>query len=124
MDLFRKTWEIARESGVCHDEYEPWYAFFKASTIWPIGTHDGKMIGAVMLHGMPEGEVMMHVVVKPSHEGKWLNKKILKAFRAWKSGVPIVALAADEVREKALKRVGFVPMDKEPVLGFTWFVRK
>jgi len=123
-EIFYKTWSIAISSGVCVDEFDPWYECFKASTIWPIGSRDGEMIGAVLLHGMPDQSVMMHVVVEPEHEGRWLNKKILKAFRGWKPGVPVVALAADKKRENALRHVGFIPMDKEPVLGLKWFIRK
>jgi len=123
-EQFRAVWGIARESGICQDEFEPWHECFKASTIWPIGSRSGEMIGAVMFHGMPDASIMMHVVVKPEWEGKWLNKSILKAFKGWQPGVSIVALAADGAREKALKRFGFTPIDKEPLLGFTWFVRK
>ena len=124
--LFRKTWEIARESGVCHDEWEPWYECFKASTLWPVGNAAGELTGVILFHGMGDGSVMMHCVIRPDWEGRWINKTILKAFRNWKPGVPVVTLVADDpVRVKGVELFGFSPMQekREPVLGHAWFVR-
>lgn len=126
MDLLRATWEFAQETGLCTDEFEPWRECFKAATLWPIGSRDGKLIGTVMLHGMPDASVMMHVTVKPKFEGKWVSKSILRAFKGWRPGVPVVTLVkeGDPVRAHAISCFGFVPMDKEPVLGYAWYVRK
>lgn len=127
MNLLRATWQFARKSGGCTDEFEPWAECFKAATIWPIGTRDGKLVGTVLFHGMPDSnEIMMHTTVNSSHEGKWVNKTILRAFKNWQPGVPIVTLVkqGDPAREHAIKCFGFVPLEKEPVLGYAWHIRK
>lgn len=126
IEQFRRTWEIARASGVCDDEFEPWLACFKAATLWPIN-HGGEQVGTLLMHGL-QGEpgVMLHFVILPEWEGRWVTKSMLRAFRGWRPGVPLLTLVKqdDPVRVKAAGMIGFKPLKaRAPVLGHDWYVR-
>lgn len=125
INLFRSTWAIARASGICEDEFDPWYACFKESTLWPI-SRDGQHVGTLLMHGMPnEPGVMLHFVVLPDWEGRWVTKSMLRAFRNWKPGVPLLTLVKqdDPARIKAAGTIGFKPMKRPAVLGHDWYKR-
>ena len=88
--MLKLVWGIATKSGITSDAWEPWHTCFKAATVWPIA-RKGKTVGGLLLHGMADGRVMIHLVVKPEWQSKWLNKEIVRAIHGWKPGVDIVA---------------------------------
>lgn len=99
------AWKIATSAGITQDAWPDWAHYFAASTLWPIAK-ENKIIGFLMLHGMPDDTIMMHTIVAPEWEGRWVNKTILRAFRGWDCGCDVVTLVG-EGKEKAAKVVGF-----------------
>lgn len=116
-EMLRVVWKIARKMGLCDDEWEPWYAVFAASTVWPVA-RNGKIIGGVLLHGMPENKIMLHLVIEPKWTTKWVNKEIIRAFRGWRPGVEVIAPVNGQ--EKAARAFGFVPTEQKQD-GYTFF---
>lgn len=119
--LLRCAWKIATESGITQDEWEAWRDYFAASTLWPVAKH-GELIGVIMLHGMPDGKIMLHTIIKPEWHVKWVTKDIIKAFRGWKPGVDVVTLS--DGKDKAARLFGFRTLDREPVGNYNWFIKE
>jgi RimJ/RimL family protein N-acetyltransferase len=105
MSYLRAFYEVMGECGLTRPPWEAWQAWASDNAeLWPITDKAGVLVGGVFFKGQS-----VHIAVKPEWHGRWISKRLLKAYRQWTHECEIVA--TPEVGNKAAcelaARLGF-----------------
>jgi RimJ/RimL family protein N-acetyltransferase len=105
LTYLRDFYDVMGACGMARPEWEAWHAWATDNAeLWPLTDKAGKLVGGVFFKGHT-----VHIAVHPDWQGKWINKAMLRGYKAWTHECEIHA--APEVGNKPARnlaeRLGF-----------------
>lgn len=103
--MLRQFYEVMVACGMTVPPWQAWQAWAGDNAeLWPLTDTTGKLVGGVFFKGQT-----VHIAVHPDWHGRWISKRLLKAYRQWQHECEIVATpeVGNTAARTLAQRLGF-----------------